>query len=169
MSEPNLGQSENQSVNRVFLNDNKDGTFICPACNHGVIKHLGDFIDNQKAIRLRCKCKCGYSYRVLVERRRCFRKTVGLAGVYHCSDDDSKTRKDTIKILDISRSGLQFSIKFPPEFKVGDRIIVEFRLDDRMHTLIREMGTVIYIRANKVGLQFDSIDLKGGLGFYLNR
>jgi hypothetical protein len=152
---------------RVFLNDQKDGTFICPACNNGVIKHLGEFSQSNKAIRLICTCKCGHVYRVLVERRRFFRKPVNLVGIYCFNEGENNPRKGPIKILDVSQSGLQFSLNSVPEFKVGDRIVVEFRMDDRDRSRIREMGTVKDIRSNRVGLQFDTVDPNDGLGLCL--
>jgi hypothetical protein len=162
-----IDRAKNCTLIRVFLNDKKNGTFICPACNNGVIKHLGQFSQSPKAIRLKCKCKCGHVYRVLVERRRFFREPVNLVGTYHFSEGGTIPKKGMIKILDISQSGLQFSLNSMPEFKVGDRIIVEFRMDDRERSQIREMGTVKDIRSNKIGLQFDSVDPNNGLGLYL--
>jgi hypothetical protein len=161
-----IKRAEKCNLIRVFLNDQKDGTFICPACNNGAIKHLGKFSNSKKAIRLKCKCKCGHVYRVLVERRRFFRKPVNLVGTYYYSKGENNRMKGPIKIMDISQSGLQFSLNSRPEFKVGDRIIVEFRMDDRERSKIREMGTVKDIRSNKVGLQFDSSNLNG-LGLHL--
>jgi len=151
---------------RVFLNEQKEGTFICPACNNGVIKHLGRFSNFQKAIRLKCRCNCGHVYRVLVERRRFFRKPVNLVGTYYYSKGENNRKKGPIKILDISQSGLQFSINSMPEFSVGDRIIVEFKMGDRERSQIREMGTVKDIRSNKVGLQYDASNLSD-LGLHL--
>ena len=162
-----VDQAKDSDFIRVFLNDHEDGTFICPACNNGVIKHLGKFSQSQTAIRLKCRCKCGHVYGALVERRRFFRKPVNLMGTYFYSEGENNPRKGLIKILDISQSGLQFSLNSMPEFKVGDRIIVEFRMDDREQSQIREMGTVKDIRSNKVGLQFDSVDPKDGLGLNL--
>ena len=160
-------QAKDSDFIRVFLNDKEDGTFICPACNNGVIKHLGKFSKSQTAVWLKCRCKCGHVYRALVERRRFFRKPVNLVGTYYYNEGENNPRKGPIKILDISQSGLQFSLNSMPEFKVGDRIVIEFRMDDRERSQIREMGTVKDMRSNKVGLQFDSVDPNDGLGLYL--
>lgn len=162
--EQSTKQAEDCNFIRVFLNDQKDGTFICPACNNGVIKDLGKFSQYKKVILLKCRCKCGHVYQALVERRRFFRKPVNLMGTYYYSEGKMNQRKGLIKILDISKSGLQFSVNSMPEFKVGDQIIVDFTMDDREGSRIREMGTVKGIRSNKVGLQFDAANPKKGLG-----
>ena len=152
---------------RIFLNDRAEGTFICPACNKGVIKDLSQFAQNQTAIRLKCKCSCGNDYRVLLERRRHFRKPVNLVGMFFFQGSNRNTMKGLIKIKDISQSGVQFSVNSIPEFDVGDKLTIEFTLDDEEHSLIREAGIVQRIQSNIVGLDFKTTDHYGKLGRYL--
>ena len=119
---------------RVFVNDRGEGTFICPACNKGVIRDLSDFSDLQSAVRLKCKCSCGKVYRVLVERRRHFRKPVNLVGKFIFQPSQGNAVKGLAKIRDISQSGMRFSVNNMPDFKVGDMLIIEFTLDDKEHS-----------------------------------
>lgn len=164
---PAIDQAKDLNFIRVFLNDEKEGTFICPACNNGVIKHLGAYFQAPKAIRLKCKCKCGHVYRALVERRRIFRKPVNFSGTYYYSSGEVTSRKGPIRVLDISQFGLQFSLNSTPTFNVGDRIIVEFIMDERSQYKIREMGIVKDIRTNKVGMQFGFAESNGELNLHL--
>lgn len=166
-SEKTVGQSVEKTVSRVFLNDQEEGTFICPACNKGVIRDLSDLIQNQSAIRLKCKCNCGQVYRVLVERRGHFRKSVNLIGVFFFQGANGRPVKGLAKIRDISQSGLQFSVNSMPEFKIGDKLIIEFTLDDKGHSKIREEGIVQRIQSNIIGLTFKNTDRYGKLGQYL--
>jgi hypothetical protein len=76
------GLSVNKKEHRVFINDRGEATFICTVCDKGVIRDLSDFIHTRSAVRLKCKCSCGNVYRVLVERRRHFRKPVNLLGMF---------------------------------------------------------------------------------------
>ena len=154
---------------RIFLNDRGEGTFICPACNNGVIRDLSPFTRSRAAVRLKCKCSCGNDYRVLLERRRQFRKPVSLVGMFTFQGRQGVPRKGLIKIRDISPSGIQFSVNSMPEFKVGDRLTVEFTLDDEDHSQIREVGIVRRIQVNIVGLVFKATDHYGKLGQYLFR
>jgi hypothetical protein len=155
--------------NRVFINDNGEGTFICPACNKGVIRDLSDFSDLQSAVRLKCTCSCGNVYRVLVERRRHFRKAVNLVGMFFFQDSQGHPVKGLIKIQDISQSGMRFSVNSVPDFKLGDKLIIEFTLDDEDHSQIREVGTVQRIQTNIIALTFKTTDHYGKLGQYLFR
>lgn len=154
---------------RVFINDHGQGTFLCPVCGKGVIKDLNAYAGVESAIRLKCKCSCGHVYRVLVERRRQFRKPVSLVGMYFFQGPKGISMKGLIKILDISRSGIRFAVNSMPEFKVGDKLVVEFTLDDEAHSQIRETGIVQRIQANIIGFQFETMDHYGKLGQYLFR
>lgn len=77
--------------------------------------------------------------------------------------------KGLIKIRDISQSGIQFSINSIPEFDVGDKLTIEFTLDDDERSQIRETGIVQWIQSNRVGLDFQTTDHYGKLGPYLFR
>lgn len=163
------GLSTEKKEHRVFLNDRGEGTFICPACEKGVIRDLSQFAETRTAIRLRCKCSCGNEYRVLLERRRHFRKPVNLVGMFFSRGGHGPLMKGLIKIRDISQSGIQFSVNSMPEFEVGDKLIIEFTLDDEERSLIREEGIVQRIQSNIVGLDFKTTDHYGKLGRYLFR
>lgn len=154
---------------RVFINDRREGTFICPACEKGVIKDLSHFSDTPSVVYLKCKCSCGNVYRVLVERRRHFRKPVNLTGMFFFQNSQGRPMKGLIKVRDISQSGIRFSVNSIPDFKVGDKLIIEFTLDDEDRSQIREVGIVRRIQTNMIGLTFKNTDHYGKLGQYLFR
>ncbi len=168
-SEQEAGRPAEGKENRVFLNDRGEGTFICPVCEKGVIRDLSQFTESQTAVRLKCKCSCGNIYRVLVERRRHFRQTVSLVGMFTFKGNNGRPTKGLIKIRDISKSGIQFSVNSMPEFKVGDRLTIEFTLDDEDRSQIREDGIVQRIHSNVIGFSFKTTDHYGKLGQYLFR
>ena len=142
----------------VVLNNQKEGLFICPACRKGVTKNLGRIANAQSAIHLKCTCKCGHVFRVLVERRCNVRRLVNLVGMCIYIDRNGETKKRLIKIHDVSTAGLQFSVNVLPDFKLGDQLVVEFRLDDRERTSILEKGTVMRVQSKNVGFKFNSAE-----------
>jgi ribosomal protein L19 len=73
------------------------------------------------------------------------------------------------RIRDISQSGIQFSVNSMPDFEIGDKLIIEFTLDDKEHSRIREEGIVRRIQSNIIGLTFQTTDRYGKLGQYLFR
>jgi hypothetical protein len=168
-SRQEAGRPAEKNEKRVFLNDRGEGTFICPACDKGVIRDLSQFAESRTAVRLKCKCSCGNVYRVLVERRQHFRKAANLVGMFTFREANGRPTKGLIKVRDISKSGIQFSVNSMPEFEVGDRLTIEFTLDDEERSQIREEGIVQRIHSNVVGLSFKTTDHYGKLGQYLFR
>lgn len=158
-----------EKEHRVFINDNGQGTFICPVCEKGVIRDLSQFADVKSAVRLKCKCSCGNVYRVLVERRRHFRKPVNLVGMFLHRGVNGTPTKGLIKILDISQSGTRFSVNTMPEFSEGSKLTLEFTLDDEDRSQVREVCTVRRIQSNIIAVEFENFDHYGKLGRYLFR
>lgn len=154
---------------RIFINDRGEGTFICPACDKGAIRDLSGLINSEAAVRLKCRCSCGNVYRVLLERRRHFRKPANLVGMFFFQGRTGTPIKGLIRIRDISQSGVQFSVNSMPEFEVGDKLTIEFTLDDEERSQIREDGIVRRIQSSIVGLDFKTTDHYGKLGRYLFR
>jgi hypothetical protein len=155
------------STHFVFLNEKNEATFNCKKCGNGVTRDLSKVLHAQTAIRIKCKCKCGHVFRVFVERRRSSRKIVNFLGMCHFQDGSNLAQKRLIKVLDISPTGLQFSINLMPKFTVGDKVLADFRLDDRNYTEIKVNGAVKRIRSNKVGIEFTAIDRPKKLSLYL--
>ncbi len=151
----------------VALNRQREGIFVCPACKNSVSKDLSKVANASRAIRINCKCRCGHVYQVLVDRRSNIRESVNFVGLFHCDTDTEKAKKGLIKIIDISLSGLQFSLNTAPDFTIGDRITVEFTLDDLNRSKVREEGIVRWTHANKVGVQFENSKRHNKLGLYL--
>lgn len=168
-TEKNNGQLPEIKERRVFLNDRGEGTFICPSCEKGVIKDLQQFAETRTVVRIKCRCSCGHVYRVLVERRRHFRKPANLLGTFSYDGGTGRPVKGVIRIRDISQSGVRFSVNSIPDFAVGDRLTIEFTLDDKERSQIREDGVVRRIQSNMVGLAFKNTDHYGKLGQYLFR
>jgi len=154
-------------INRVFLNEKNEATFLCTNCGNAVTRDLSRLLHAQAAIRVKCKCKCGNVFRVLVERRRNHRKIVNLLGMCHYLSDSGQTEKRLIKVLDISPTGLQFSINDMPGFNVGDKVFADFRLDDRNYTEIKVKGAIKRMRSQEVGMEFISVERPKLLTLYL--
>lgn len=169
ISKTTAGLPDEKKEQRVYLNDRGEVTFTCPACDKGVVRDLSQFTQTPSAVRVKCKCSCGNVFRVLLERRHHFRKPANLVGMYFFRGGQASPINGRIKIRDISQSGIQFSVNSMPEFDVGDKLIIEFTLDDEEHSLIREEGIVQRIQSNIVGLDFKTTDHFGKLGRYLFR
>jgi c-di-GMP-binding flagellar brake protein YcgR len=103
----------------------------------------------------------------ILERRKFFRKKVNLSG----SIIGDSGKRYSIRVRDLSRTGLRMEVLTPHAFQVDERILVEFFLDDVKETQISK-GVVIRKADDKVvdgeflaTESFDNSDKV--IGFYL--
>jgi hypothetical protein len=121
------------------------------------------------------QCTCGYSFTSSMERRRHYRKSVNLKGRYHYSNQVELEQgsgnfvgKGKMNILDVSAWGLKVKLKKKEMLKLNDQLSVEFQLDDKKRTMIREKATVKNIDKKFIGGAFtDQRTGNRSLGFYL--
>jgi len=154
---------------KVFINDEGIAVVTCPKCNTSKNMDARKYRKLDKAVRAKCKCKCGNAFHVLLERRKYFRKAVNLPGKYFVKD---KKSTGTMKVEDLSRTGLNFKVTMPPQFSVDDKVIVEFNLNDKKGTVISKEATIRLISGMKIGAEFNTVsssDIESdkAIGFYM--
>ncbi len=162
----NRKSSSSEEV-QVFLNEKNNVTFVCPKCRQTTVKNLSAYRNIKKAVKFRCGCSCGYAYIVSLNRRQYFRKSVNLPGQYRFRKDNGAEYKGMIRIADISQGGLQIELNVDPIFKFGDKLIIEFRLDDMARSEITIEAIVRRINGRSIAVEFLSKDHYGRLGGYL--
>ena len=156
---------------KVYVTPAYTGVFECPQCKNSRSVDVSKFKKIEKEVKIKVNCPCGHSYPVILERRRHYRKTVNLAGSYLFLVRGSPTKKKMLTVKDVSQSGLKIRVSEKPEFEIGDRILVEFHLDDNKRSLIKKETIVRAIKELHIGLEFSSMDSSDpgdkALGFYL--
>lgn len=149
-------------VIKVFVTSNHIATFSCPKCGNSYQKDVSKFIDHETQVRLKYKCKCQNSFSILLERRRAIRKEVNFKGFVI-----EKKQKIPMTIVDISKHGIKIKISKSFPLKKGDRLQVEFNLEDPNSAIISKT-----VRINKItspitiGCEFTDYDHFGDLGKY---
>jgi hypothetical protein len=137
---------------KIFINNDNRATYICPKCKKAGSLRLAGYDSIDGVIRLAHACECGYANTFLVERRKFYRKQVILPGLYVIGDDNVK---HPIIVKDLSRGGLRFELLETEEnLKVGDKLFVEFYLDDPHKTLIRKNVVIRNIQGDHIGAEF---------------
>ncbi|QTA83735.1 PilZ domain-containing protein [Desulfonema limicola] len=154
---------------KVFINDEGIAVVTCPECNTSKNMDARKYRKLNKAVRAKVKCKCGNVFPVLLERRKYFRKSVNLQGKYIIPGEKSS---GTMKVEDLSRTGLHFKVNLPPRFKVDDKIVVEFHLDDKKNTFISKQAVIRTISGMNIGAEFNTvsssdIEYDKAIGFYM--
>jgi hypothetical protein len=119
-------------------------------------------------VRVNIKCRCGHAFRAVLEKRRRYRKNTKLPGTYSYERSDGSVDKGIMQVVDISSSGMKLKLNVGRTFKVGDKLKVEFNLDDPQHTLIDKIVIVKNVSDAHVGVAFREREGDDpSLGFYL--
>ena len=149
---------------RIYVTSNF-ATFVCPKCDKGRTADVSKVLGAKAEVKIKCKCKCGYTFKAVLERRKFFRKSIELDGIFKSQEE---LQQVSIKIVDISRSGCKIKLnKESNNFSVGERISIEFNLDDSTKSMVRKEAVIRSNTGSMLGVEFDSIDEFDKLGHYL--
>ncbi len=103
-----------------------------------------------------------------LDRRKFYRKITNLSGIYISEKEGTRGQ---ITVIDLSMGGLKFKVNVKPASSVHDQLLVEFHLDNKSRSLIREWVIVRSIVDLQVGTKFVSFDPAGSteknIHFYL--
>ncbi|RJP75490.1 MAG: PilZ domain-containing protein [Desulfobacteraceae bacterium] len=153
-----------EMTEKVFIGSNDMATFKCPECMRTKTASVSRFRNIRKAVHVKCKCPCGHTYSALLERRKHIRKDTHFAGIFI---HENGVDRGTMDILDLSRSGLKIKTNFKTDVKVGDKMKLEFILDDKQHSKVSKEVIVRSINGLYLGTEFVSLEHYDKLGSYL--
>jgi hypothetical protein len=147
---------------KVFMNKNKMVTISCPKCKEIRQMDVSKYYDVDTEVKLKYACTCKHKMSVILERRQHAREEISLEG--HIVRN---LKKYAMLVVDISRFGLKIKHIEKLELKVGEKIHVEFTLDDLKQSRIYKGVIVRTISSEEIGVQFESSDHYDKLGPYL--
>jgi RNase P subunit RPR2 len=156
---------------KSFVTPDRKATFICPKCKKPRRADVSALSDLNQPVRVRVRCPCGNVYTADLERRLRQRKQVNFPGIAVRSTQSDDSGHIPVSVTDISRGGLKLRLSNSGTFKRGEKLRVEFRLDDARRSLICKKVVVAMVNGLEAGVQF--IDINGddssdkALGFYL--
>ena len=158
-------------MQKVFVSSDNTITFKCTKCNQPKTVDVSNYKNLEKAERVKVKCSCENIYYVLIEKRKQFRKTTNFPGTYTHIVSDIPKNKGTMVVTDVSRTGLRIKLNSKTEFFLGDKLIVEFHLDDKNRSLIRKECIIKKDFGLEFGIEFISVHPSDpsdrAIGFYL--
>ena len=153
---------------KVFITNNNTATFVCPKCGNATTTNVAKYAGIQQRVTVKCRCNCGHHFDVSLEKRRQYRKSTDLPGRYYYRLPNGEMDKGSMRVVDISSTGLKIKFNVSRNLKIGEILKVEFHLDDKRRTPMTKQVTVRNVHKNLVGTSFDPSDLDDpNLGFYL--
>lgn len=159
-------KNRNQPIPSVkaFVNDDGMASISCPSC--GIVRPTSVAKFRHRQHILSVKCRCQVQFKVHLEFRKHFRKPTDLDGLYTILPPDAGGGK--IKVKNISRSGIGFSVSGVHSIKKGQQAKIKFTLDNRKATELDKHVTIKSIKNNYIGCQFiENQAFEKELGFYL--
>ena len=182
-------------IKEVTINEENVAEIRCSKCLKIRSVDMSKYKTMDRVIRFKAKCSCGHSDTVVLNRRDKFRKQTDFFGVYTNMSSGKEGQKGEMTVLDVSRAGLRLEIshinlkvkehdvtvvtgeqatfehkikKPVDEINVGDKLFVEFRLDDTKKTLIKKEVLIRWMKMPYIGVEFSSKSLyEGSLAFYM--
>ncbi len=173
----------------VYVGSDNKVALTCPGCEKAKVIDVSKYLKSSGSVNLRYRfhcdeCECGhtdcnecshnqcsqgYVNTVRLERRVHVRKDTQLAGKLTLDSRDQLP----VQVLDISRTGARIRVSSPIKVDIGDRVLLDFQLDDRQQTQIQKEGTVVRGKGFIAALAFQEIETYStadkAIGFYLMR
>ena len=170
----------------IYVNEDNRATIVCPGCGKSRLVDASKYMNMDGPVKIKYKFKCSYCAQkqmkaessdpakkiihtriVTLERRRFYRKKVNLPGTF----TDRRGKKSMMVISDLSRTGLKFKLQYPWPLEPGEKISVEFHLDNTSKTLIIKDSQVKKIDDLLISVEFLAInsysEADKAIGFYL--
>jgi len=115
---------------------------------------ISTFKDLNQPLRFKVKCPCGQITVSVIEKRRRYRKETDLVGTYVHYVNGQPKSKGSLRVKDLSTSGLKLMITSSEPLAVGDLLKVSFHLDNPQRSLIQKKVVVQNISLPYVGVEF---------------
>ena len=147
---------EQHSTKTVLTQDNK--TLIeCPHCGFQKIINIAKFFKRSKPENFVSKCKCGYSFSVVVERRKFERHYFDTNGSILREREKGKPDSFAITVKDLSRSGVKFETGKNEALEAGANIVITFEFNDNRKTSFIKEATVRNVKGKDVRAEFKTL------------
>ncbi len=158
------GQHDMQA-HKSYVKTNGTASIRCPKCS--LVKNIpvGRFRDSQHTLKTRCLC--GTVFMVSLDFRRHYRKPTQISGVY-TTIGAGPGMGGEMQVDNISHSGVAFSLLGGHPMTVGQKALLNFRINDRKQTEITRQVIVRRIHTNEIGCEFANTNEIGkDLGFFI--
>ena len=155
-------------LEKVHITSKQMATFVCPKCQRSKTANVSKYANMDKTIKVNVKCPCGHAYTAILEKRRRYRKETDLPGSFIHLVGGRQVGKGVMTVKDISLSGLKLKVNTTFNGALGDRLLLEFHLDNVHRTLIKRKVIIRNIYPPLIGTEFAPNEpVDKALGFYL--
>jgi hypothetical protein len=158
-------------MHKLYVDNENKATLVCPACERSRTIDATSYVALSRVVRMRIKCPCGQQTIAELERRRHFRKPVHFTGTYAKMAGRRVDAADPMAVVDLSRTGVRLRVRRRRRLQIGDRLMLQFQLDDLKRSTVCREGVVRRIDGADLGAEFmpgATADANSkAIGFYL--
>ena len=155
-------------IKTVYISKTNHATFTCPKCEATKTVNVTRYAQMDQTVKVKSKCACGHTWTSVLEKRKVYRKHVSLPGTFTHIVDNNPVYKGAMEVTDISAGGLKIKLAEPHNFRLDNKLRVEFQLDDARSTQISKNVLVKNIDGMYLGVAFTRAEADDpALGFYL--
>jgi len=151
-----------EMIQKIFITKDGRASVTCPKCYKTKLLDVSKYNYLKKEVKLKCRCACKHVFPVILERRKHIRKPVSLDGSVKLGNITHP-----IKVVDITRSGLQFNTRQVLDFTLQSHIVINFTLNDAGRSKVSREVIIKKINKAEIGVEFLSQDHYDKLGPYL--
>ena len=163
MESTDINRPMQSNVIKAFVSDDGLASIICPNCGLTKQVPIADYSGKGQTLKVRCRCKQLFTIRL--EFRQSHRKRTALSGTYLIL---SKQGGGSALIQDLSKDGIGIMVSDFHKVRVGQKLQINFSLDDRKQTPLQKKATVKSVNENRIGCEFSKMHaFEKDLGFYL--
>ena len=141
-------------------------SITCPSCNEVRCISVEKYRGTSHSLTARCACKAKFT--VHLDFRHYYRKETDLPGLWKKAGSSVHGWQE-MRVKNLSRGGLGFSVMGRQQLKEKQVLLVEFHLDDRKKNKIVQKVRVCMVKGEYIGCKFVDLGLyeEKELGFYL--
>jgi hypothetical protein len=146
---------------KVYLSEARSGFVVCQRCGKSKERNFSDGKIPRSGL---VKCACGNSFAVIFENRKYYRRPISSFGKCFAVEDTADGA--SIKLVDISQSGIRFIKMDGKPLQLNEKIRLSFSLGDEK---VLCAASVYNIRNERIGAKFINLNehSKKVLGFFL--
>ena len=138
-------------------------TAKCTNCDRKITLALGQYKD--KAGKFKVKCKCGVQFKATFGFPNAFVKDVKLQGTY---ENNRNGVSGDMVVEKLSMDGVGFRTYDDGNFRAGDKVTLEFQLDNATESNVKQEVRVLSVHENTVGSKYVETGKRNAtIGFYL--
>lgn len=138
---------------KAFVDENDEALVVCPKCGKTKRVNVSPY-KKQNNRNLRAKCICQSQFPISLEFRRFHRRETSIEGHYMNLSDGNE--RGEMRVINLSLGGVGLIDLSLSRFEVGDRVNLNFTLDDVGNSEIDLIGVVKHRSDKYVGCDLEN-------------